>query len=53
MSIKEGNTIEASIPQSQIGSRTNIHEHQEGNAVEASIFRSGIDSRPIYVSMNI
>ena len=53
MSIKAGNTVEASISRSRIGSRANIHEHQEGNTVEASIFRSGIDSRPIYVRINI
>ena len=53
MSIKAGNTVEASISRSGIGSRANIREHQEGNTVEASIFRSGIDSRPIYVSINI
>ena len=53
MSIKAGNTVEASISRSGIGSRANIREHQESNTVEASIFRSGIDSRPIYVSINI
>ena len=53
MNIKAGNTIEASISQSRIGSRANVHEHQEGNTVEASILQSGIDSRPIYVSINI
>ena len=52
MSIKAGNTVEASICHSGIGSRANICEHQEGNTIEASIFRSRIDSRPICVSMN-
>ena len=50
MTIKAGNTVEASIFRSGIG-RANIREHQEGNAVEASIFRSGIDSTPIYMSI--
>ena len=50
MSIKAGNTVEASISRSGIG-RANIREHQEGNTVEVSIFRSGIDSRSIYVSI--
>ena len=53
MSIKAGNTVEACISRSGIGSRANMCEYQEGNTVEASIFRSGIDSRPIYVSINI
>ena len=51
MSIKAGNTVEASISQSGIGSRANILEQQEGNTVEASIFRSGMDKRLIYVSI--
>ena len=50
MSIKAGNTVEASISRSGIG-RANIREDQEGNTVELSIFRSGIDIRPIYVRM--
>ena len=42
VSIKAGNTVEASISRSGIGSRANIREHQEGNTVKASISRSGI-----------
>ena len=42
MSIKAGNTVEASISRSGIGSRANIHEHQEGTTIEASISLSGI-----------
>ena len=38
MSIKAGNTIETSISQSEIGSKTNIREHQEGNTIEVSMF---------------
>ena len=53
MSIKAGNTVEASISQSRIDSRANIHEHQEGNTIEVSILQSGIDRRPKYVSINI
>ena len=53
VSITAGNTVEASISWSGIGSRANIYEYPDGNTVEASIFRSGIDSRPIYVTINI
>ena len=53
MSIKAGNTVEASISRSGTGSRANIREHQVGNTVEASIFPSGIISRMIYLSINI
>ena len=45
MSIKAGNTVEASISRSGIGSRANIREHHEGNTLEASISWSGIGSR--------
>ena len=53
VSIKVGNTVEASISRDGIGSRANIREHQEGNTVDASIFPGGIDSRPMYVSIDI
>ena len=45
MSIKAGNTVEASISQSGIGSRANICEHQEGNTIATSSYQHGIGSR--------
>ena len=48
MSIKAGNTVEASIFQSGIGNRANIREHQDGNTVEASISWSGIGRAKIH-----
>ena len=48
VSIKAGNTVEASISHSGIGSRANIREHQEGNTIEASISRSGIGRAKIH-----
>ena len=45
VSINAGNTVEASIYQSRIGSRANIREHEEDNTIESSICQSGLRSR--------
>ena len=45
MSIKAGNTVEASISLSGISTRANTRTYQEGNTIEASISRSGAGSR--------
>ena len=49
MSIKAGNTVEASIFLSGIVNRAYVREHQESNTVELSISLSGIGRANIHV----